>query len=99
LVLAAPRTWLALLRCEIDAIDGHEPIELAHGQTWFALAAVARRARRPRSTAAGSYLEPFALRALGAVRDNEMLIDQAADRFDAIGLSWHAEQTRKLQPR
>jgi hypothetical protein len=44
----------------------------------------------------GIYLEPFALRALGAVRDDELLIEQAADRFDAMGLNWHAEQTRNL---
>jgi hypothetical protein len=36
------------------------------------------------------------LRALGAVREDEMLIDQAAGRFDAIGLEWHAAQSRKL---
>jgi hypothetical protein len=44
----------------------------------------------------GTYLEPFALRALGAVRENELLIEQAADHFDAMGLAWHAEQSRKL---
>ena len=44
----------------------------------------------------GSYLEPVALRALGAVREDERLLEQAADRSDAMGLSWHAEQTRKL---
>jgi len=45
----------------------------------------------------GTYLEPFALRALGAVREDDLLIEQAVDRFDAIGLNWHAEQSRKLR--
>jgi hypothetical protein len=36
------------------------------------------------------------LRALGAVREDELLIEQAAGRFDAMGLTWHAEQSRKL---
>ncbi len=45
---------------------------------------------------AGTYLEPFALRALGIVRGDEALIEQAGARFDAIGLAWHAEQARKL---
>jgi hypothetical protein len=46
---------------------------------------------RPRT-----YLEPFALRALGAVREGELLIAQAADHFDAMGLDWHAAQSTKL---
>ena len=44
----------------------------------------------------GTYLEPFALRALGLVRGDEALIAQAIARFEAIGLDWHAEQTRPL---
>jgi hypothetical protein len=44
----------------------------------------------------GIYLEPFALRALGAVREDELLIERAVDRFTAIGLEWRAEQSRKL---
>jgi hypothetical protein len=47
----------------------------------------------------GTYLEPFALRALGAVRQEEVLLKQAVDRFDAMGLTWHAEQTRELLAR
>jgi class 3 adenylate cyclase/tetratricopeptide (TPR) repeat protein len=47
--------------------------------------------RRARS---GTYLEPFALRALGQVRGDKSLIDRAAARFEAMGLAWHAGQTR-----
>ena len=42
------------------------------------------------------YLEPFAMRALGVVREDEALIKQAVDRFEAIGLPWHAEQSREV---
>jgi hypothetical protein len=109
-VLAAPRTWLALLRGEIDEVDRLEPVDLARGQTWYALPAAAARldalaALKERSLVerdappllrAGTYLEPFALRALGTVREDEALVEQAVDRFDAMGLKWHAEQSRKL---
>jgi class 3 adenylate cyclase len=42
----------------------------------------------------GTYLEPFALRALGQVRGDRSTIDTAASRFEAMGLTWHAAQTR-----
>jgi hypothetical protein len=35
---------------------------------------------------AGTYLEPFALRALGLVREDASLIERAAARFKAFGL-------------
>ncbi|HEU0304705.1 MAG TPA: adenylate/guanylate cyclase domain-containing protein [Gaiellaceae bacterium] len=44
----------------------------------------------------GSYLEPFALRALGHVRADQSLIERAIARFEALGLDWHAEQTGRL---
>jgi hypothetical protein len=43
-----------------------------------------------------SYLEPFALRALGVARQDAELLGQALARFDAMGLDWHAGQTRAL---
>jgi hypothetical protein len=109
LVLAAPRTWLALLR-KIDALDRPERVDLARVKQEYALHAAAARldalaALKERSLVErdgppflrpGTYLEPFALRALGAVREDELLIEQAADHFDAMGLEWHAEQSRKL---
>jgi class 3 adenylate cyclase len=109
-VLAAPRTWLALARGEMDKFDHLEALDLARGQTWYALPAAAARldalaALKERSLVErdappllqpGTYLEPFALRALGAVRDDHLLIEQAVDRFAAMGLEWHAEQSRKL---
>ena len=43
-----------------------------------------------------TYPEPFALRALGYVRDDAGLINQAIERFQAMGLDWHAQQSRDL---
>jgi class 3 adenylate cyclase/tetratricopeptide (TPR) repeat protein len=47
----------------------------------------------------GTYLEPFALRALGLAREDDGPIEQAIQRFEAMGLEWHAAQTRKLLAR
>jgi hypothetical protein len=44
----------------------------------------------------GTYVEPFALRALGAARRDQVLTQQAIDRFERLGLCWHAAQTREL---
>jgi hypothetical protein len=44
----------------------------------------------------GPFSEPCALRALGVARDDRALLRQALTRFEAMGLSWHAEQTRGL---
>jgi hypothetical protein len=112
-VLAAPRTWLALLRGEIDEVDRLEPVNLGRIQHEYALPAGAARLdalaalskqsaverEAPAFLRPGIYLEPFALRALGVVREDEVLIEQAADRFAAMGLEWHAEQSRKLLAR
>jgi hypothetical protein len=44
----------------------------------------------------GVYLEPFALRALGIVREDESLVERAEERFRALGLDWHGAQTGLL---
>jgi class 3 adenylate cyclase len=65
-----------------------------------ALVALERRAEieeeAPDLVKRGTYLEPFALRALGFAREDDGLIEQAIQRFMAMGLDWHAVQTRKL---
>ena len=43
----------------------------------------------------GTYVEPFALRTLGITRGEPALVAQAVDRFEAIGLDWHARRTRE----
>jgi hypothetical protein len=64
------------------------------------LAAIGARERveseADRTLRRGTYLEPFALRALGIVRGDRSLIDLAAGRFEAFGLGWHAARTREL---
>jgi class 3 adenylate cyclase len=45
----------------------------------------------------GTYVEPFALRALGVARGDEALLDEAIRRFQQIGLDWHAGETRRRQ--
>jgi hypothetical protein len=45
-----------------------------------------------------TYLEPFALRALGHVRGDTELLKRAVDRFQEMGLDWHAARTRALVP-
>jgi class 3 adenylate cyclase len=42
----------------------------------------------------GTYMEPFALRTLGFVRRDPDLVAQAVQRFEALGLAWHAAETR-----
>ena len=43
-----------------------------------------------------AYLDPFVLRSLGLARDDERAVADALGRFEALGLGWHAEQTRAL---
>ena len=43
-----------------------------------------------------SYTRPFALRALGRVRGDRALIDDALGRFRALGLAWQVEETAAL---
>ncbi len=43
-----------------------------------------------------SYVAPFAVRALGVVRQDRDLLADAIARFEAMGLTWHAEQTRLM---
>jgi len=61
------------------------------------LVALGRRAdieaEAPALVIPGSYVEPFALRALGSARDDDETVRQAVARFEAMGLSWHAAQT------
>ena len=68
-----------------------------------ALAALGHRERveaeAVRLQQSGTYLEPFALRALALVEEDETLLERAIDRFEAMSLDWHADETRKLAQR
>jgi hypothetical protein len=65
-----------------------------------ALAALGDRERieaeAPNWLQQGTFAEPFALRALGIACSDRALLQQALGRFELMGLSWHAEQTRRL---
>jgi class 3 adenylate cyclase len=112
-LLNPPRIQLALLRGELETIARLLPEAVVTQQeTWGQLAALAtwldafvalgERERvedaAPPLMQPGTYLEPFALRGLGAVRRDRSLVEQAAARFDALGLEWHAARTRTLFP-
>ena len=104
LFIDPPRIRLALAR--------QEPGELAQlassePQWWEppsacldALVALGDRERieaeAPKWVQEGTFGEPFALRALGIARGDRTLLRQALERFEAMELSWDAEQTRRL---
>jgi class 3 adenylate cyclase len=107
--LAGPRLRLALLRGDLGAVERlltdaprfgffFGPASIA--ARLDALAALRDRERIEQEAQplllSGAYTEPFALRALGIVRDDERLIDEALSRFTALGLDWHAAQTSSL---
>jgi hypothetical protein len=107
--LTGARLRLALLRGDLGAVERllamHTRYGFFFGPTPIAarldaLAAVRDRDRveqeAPPLLRIGTYAEPFALRALGIVRDDEALLDDAQSRFAALGLEWHAAQTSSL---
>jgi hypothetical protein len=67
-----------------------------------ALAALGERDRleseAPQLANGNVYLEPFVLRALGIVREDDDLLREAAERFSALGLGWHALRTTGRPP-
>jgi hypothetical protein len=107
-VLETPRLRLALLREELETVERLVATPLPDRgwhRGWMllsteavrldALASLGRREEieswppeRP-----GTYLEPFHLRALGVVREDEELVARAVRGFDRLGLHWHASQT------
>jgi hypothetical protein len=110
LVLNPMRIRLALARGELDRApldySGYTRHRLpgsglsASAAKLDALAAMRDRAGVEQAAAAvppqNRYLEPFVLRALGIVREDEALLDQAEASFGALGLDWHASQTEAL---
>jgi class 3 adenylate cyclase/tetratricopeptide (TPR) repeat protein len=106
--LSEPKLRLALLRGDLDAAavlaDEQLRFRAALGPAPLAayldaLGALRLRDRAEKTAAlvrGSAYLEPFALRALGLVREDEKLLDEATARFDALGLGWHAGETRRL---
>ena len=81
---AAPATTSPVISIRLDALAAlRDPARLEQ--------------EAPQHLKPGTYLEPFALRALGIARENETLIEQAQERFHAMQLGWHAAQTDRLR--
>jgi hypothetical protein len=53
-------------------------------------------AEAPKWLRPNTYVEPFALRALGVARDDLVMLSDAALRFEELELGWFAAETRKL---
>jgi hypothetical protein len=109
--LEAPRARLALLRGDLSRLPQVlSDKDWQVRQSWFALPTAATRldvlavlgdadvvGTAARTLAPeGSYVEPFALRARAIVHDDDALLARAAERFAALRLDWHAEQTARL---
>jgi hypothetical protein len=56
-------------------------------------------AEAPQWLGSDAYVTPFAVRALAMVRKDGALLTDAIARFDAMGLRWHARQTRAVLDR
>jgi len=100
-----PRIRLALARADLDALppllDGAELDAIEPPAAYFdAFVALHDHERiegeAPAWLRAGTYAEPFALRALGVARRDSTLIAQAAAAFAAMKMPWHVEQTKLL---
>jgi hypothetical protein len=97
---------LALLRSDLEAAERFlaENPEIDFFDVDYpaarldALAALGDRrgveAEAPRALEIGGYVEPFAMRALGSVREDHELLERAAARFEELGLGWRAAETR-----
>jgi class 3 adenylate cyclase len=108
--LEAVQIRLALARHDLDSLSEVIALEGMHRYVFGlhdtaarldAMAALRDRDRVERKASdflqSGTYLEPFALRAIGIVRGDQALIDQADERFKLLGLDWHADQTENLR--
>lgn len=110
-VLETPRLRLALLRDDLATAErlAFEPLpDRGWHRGWMLLStesvrldALARLGFRDAIEAwppekPNTYLEPFRLRALGIVREDERLLADALAQFESLGLRWHAEQTRAV---
>lgn len=110
-VLDTPCVRLALARGDMERVERmlEEPLpERGWHRGWLlvsthaarleGLAALGRRDELEAwaSVETGSYLEPFLLRALAVVRKDAHLLGRAIAAFEALGLGWHAAETRVL---
>jgi len=87
------------------AAAGIDRVRLDDGAAAFLDALVALGARErieseaPQWVSSRTYVQPFALRAVGVARADDRLLDEATTRFRAIGLDWRADETLNLHDR
>jgi hypothetical protein len=107
-----PKIGIALARGELDRVKAllAEPVGAGASDTWFlapwlvarlrAMAALGDRRsveeEASRLLGPTTYLEPFALQALGLVRRDSDLLERAASRFQQMGLRSFAHETTRL---
>jgi class 3 adenylate cyclase len=110
--MAPLRIRLALARREHQVLERLllEAVPPPPAKNWWALVTEAARldalsalgdragieSEAPTFLVEGTYLEPFALRALGFAREAPDLLERALERFVAMGMDWHAEETRRV---
>jgi class 3 adenylate cyclase/tetratricopeptide (TPR) repeat protein len=101
--LALARSDLAELRQLVDSMTEEELQPWAYTSLsgcFDALAVLGDRDRleehAPRWLGSRSYLEPFAERALGQLRGDRSLVEQAAAHFEAMGAAFYVRETRAL---
>jgi class 3 adenylate cyclase len=109
-VLDTPRLLLAIHRGDLTAVESLLGEPAVRASNWFylssmaahldGLAALRERERvereATRALRPGTYLEPFAFRSLGLVREDDELVARAARLFEKFGLDWHAARTLAL---
>ena len=111
--LALARDDLSTVERLVDSVDfapragirvaGVDRVRLDDGAAAFLDALIALGARErieseaPHWVNSQTYVQPFALRALGMARADDRLLDEATTRFRAIGLDWRADETLNLQ--
>jgi hypothetical protein len=106
-VLDTPRLLLTIHRGDLTAVQSLLGEPAVRASNWFYLSSMAahldglaalherERVEREATPALrpGTYLEPFALRALGLVREDDELVARASRLFERLGLDWHAART------
>jgi len=108
--LFGPRVRLALLRDELETVEHMLGEDVARrGHDWMftsamvstrldGLLALGRLDEVEREAApllsVEAVLRPFALRALGVARQDDVLLRAALEGFESYGLGFHAEETR-----
>lgn len=109
--LDALRARLAMIRGDLDRVAALlDESEKWRWPTWHYVSGVATRLDAYlavgraaeveddaiRHVQRGTYLEPFALRTLAAIHGDDGLLQQALERFEALGLEWYGTQTLAL---